>query len=635
MVRRPRNAASRPAPLRNLMRVLRFIFALIPNLALAGAPVIQNVVDSAGYGPRVAPGSLATIFGSALANGTESAGSFPLPTTLQGASVSIDGVAAPILYASAGQINFQVPSSTASGDASLVVDGPGGKSSSFTFTVTAEAPAIYQYGVNHVAAQNAGGELNSDSAPAASGSVITVYLTGQGAVSNSVTDGEAAPTSPLSNANATATATIGPLNASVQFLGLTPDFAGLAQANIEVPALSSGNYPLVVTVGGLVSASAVVSVSGSGNAYTSLLSLTGSVAFDNSDTSNVALYDNVAYICGDDQIVMVNISNLAAPTVIGQFGSNTLNGNGNRCFINTSIGTPFLVDIVGTNSSATESFAVYSLANPTSPSLLTLASTSYGHMENLSFSGVYGIITTSYFTYSTSNSAMQSQTGQLLIFNFANPASPVFLTSLQSSAMTGSGSGNQEPYSDVINQLYAYVASSTATGASTSGTGLLNVISVASPVVPTPVFQVTVPQTAMLMSFGVAGITLLATGNTAGQRNPGTPDFDFTGNLTLTTMDLTNVAAPAVIATTTTQLQVNGTFYTAAFSNGVFAIVNNPPDTDDFGPSSLMIVDARNPSNLLLYPFQTQFGFSGILTTTNGYLFAPTSLGLNIYQLQL
>jgi len=71
------------------------------------------------------------------------------------------------------------------------------------------------------------------------------------------------------------------------------------------------------------------------------------------------------------------------------------------------------------------------------------------------------------------------------------------------------------------------------------------------------------------------------------------------------------------------------------FANGVFAIVNGPPDTDDFGPSSLMIVDARQPSTILLYPFQTQFGFSGILTTNNGYLLAPTSLGLNIYQLKL
>jgi hypothetical protein len=60
-----------------------------------------------------------------------------------------------------------------------------------------------------------------------------------------------------------------------------------------------------------------------------------------------------------------------------------------------------------------------------------------------------------------------------------------------------------------------------------------------------------------------------------------------------------------------------------------------PPATDDFGAASLMIVDARTPTNILAYPYQTQFGFSGLLTTGNGYLLAPTALGLNIYSLQL
>ena len=121
--------------------------------------------------------------------------------------------------------------------------------------------------MNHAVAQS-GSTLNSDSAAAASGSVITVYLTGIGAVNNAVADGAATPLSPTSTASATSTATIGGASATVQFLGLTPDFAGLAQANILVPALATGDYPLVITAGGYESASAIVSVSGSGT-YTS------------------------------------------------------------------------------------------------------------------------------------------------------------------------------------------------------------------------------------------------------------------------------------------------------------------------------------------------------------------------------
>lgn len=615
--------------------LVKCILAFIPCLAMAAAPVVQNVTDSAGYGPRVAPGSLACIFGTGLASATASANGFPLATTLGGTSVSVGGTLAPLLYVSSRQINFQVPSSTQTGSISLVVNGPGGASASFSFTVTAEAPSIYQSGANHAVAQNSNGTTNSDSAPAAAGSVMTVYLTGQGAVNNSVGDGAATPLSPVSTAAATATATIGPLNAPVQFLGLTPEFAGLAQANIQVPTLPTGDYPLVITAGGYISASAVVSVSGTGTPYTNPLTLVGSVTFPTSGVNSVAIYNNVAYICNAKNIVMVDVTNADAPAYVGEFGDSVLNGLGDKCAIDNLGTTPFLVDIVGQDSSSEENFAVYSLSSPESPVLLTIASTPYGHIEDLSFAGIYGIATTSYITYNDSNAEIVSQEGDFLVFSFANPAAPALVYFSQPSSLIGLGNANLEPFAEVVNQLYAFVASSTAAGTSTVGTGTLDVINVTLPTVPSPISQVTVPQAAILLSFDIGGTTLLAAGNTSGQRNPGTPDFDFTGDLTLTTMDLTNVQLPVVVQTITTGIQCNGTFNTSSFGNGVFAIVNKPPDTDDFGPSSLMIVDATTPTNILPYPYLTQFGLSGILATNNGFLLVPTALGLNIYQLQL
>ncbi len=607
-------------------------------LAATPKPVIQSVTDAAGFGPRVAPGSLASIFGTNLASGEAFASGVPLTTSLGDASVVIGSVSAPLLYVNTGQINFQVPSSLTSGPVSLVVNGPGGASASFSFTVTASAPAIFQYGTNRAVAQNGDGTLNSSSAAAASGSVITVYLTGIGPVDNAVTDGAATPSSPLSTATAANSATIGTMSAPVQFLGLAPTFVGLAQANIQVPSLPNGDYPLVITVGGYLSASAVVSVSGSGTAYTSPLTLTGIAAFANSPNSSIALYNNVAYVCGTNRITMVNVSNPAQPTVIGEFGDSVLNGYGNRCAINLTVTTPYLVEIIG-NPMYAESFAVYGLSNPQAPNLLDIATTNITvcpciQMVSMSFSGNTAFITTSYLRF-TSNRSVVSQNGDLLVFDFTNPAAPVYLGMMQPSGQPGSGDQNLKPYGAVVDQIYEYIASSTATGSSNVGNGFLDVVSVASPSTPNAINTVAVGQAAILMSFDISGNTLLAAGNTAGQRNPGNPDFDFLGNLTLTTMDISNVQAPVVIATFTSTLQVNGTYNVFGFSNGVFAIVNNPPDADDFGPATLMIVDARQPASMLLYPFQTQFGFAGILTTNNGYLLAPTSLGLNIYQLQL
>lgn len=612
-------------------------------LAAASAPSIRNVADAAAYGPRVAPGSLASIFGSNLASATSSspatATEFPLPTSLGGATVTIGGTAVPLLYASSTQINFQVPASLNAGTASLVVQGPGGNSSAYTISVAPAAPAIFQYGANHVVAQNQdGATLNSTNAQAASGSVITVYLTGIGAVDNAVADGAATPDSPLSKATATATATIGAVSATVQFLGLTPGFAGLAQANIQVPSLPSGDYPLTLTVGGYVSASAAVSVSGSGT-YTPLLTLAGSATFTNYSAGalSIELYNNVAYVCGSNHIVMVNVSDPTNPTVIGTFGDKTFNGNGVRCVINQQVSPAYLVEIINVPSSGTdtEAFAIYGLGNPQAPNLVSVATTSYGSMVDLSFAGNYAFATTSYTTFYTGSKAVIAQNGDLLAFDFTNPAQPVFLGILQPSGVPGSGNQHLKPYAAVVGQYYVYVSSSTATGSATNGTGVLNVISVATPSTPMAINQVPVYKASILMGFDVSGNLLLVAGNTAGQRNPGNPDFDFLGNLTLTAMDITNPQAPNPIATFTSNLQVNGTYNVFGFGNGIFAIVNNPPSTDTYGPSSLMLVDVRSPSNILLYPFQTQFGFAGILTTTNGFLLAPHALGLNIYQLQL
>ena len=60
--------------------------------------------------------------------------------------------------------------------------------------------------------------------------------------------------------SATVTATIGNTPASVQFAGLAPGYTGLYQVNILVPKLTPGQYPLQISVGGVVSNAALVNI---------------------------------------------------------------------------------------------------------------------------------------------------------------------------------------------------------------------------------------------------------------------------------------------------------------------------------------------------------------------------------------
>ena len=171
------------------MRFLGLLALLLLTSVFAGAQtVIDAVTDAASYVPRVAPGELASVFGTNLANGTQQASGFPLPTNMAGATVYINSSPVPLLYVSETQINFQVPSSLASGTASMYVSRSGGQSALFNFTVVTNAPGIFQDTSNHAIAQNPDNSTNSDNDPVAPGAVLVVYLTGQGTVTNAVPD---------------------------------------------------------------------------------------------------------------------------------------------------------------------------------------------------------------------------------------------------------------------------------------------------------------------------------------------------------------------------------------------------------------------------------------------------------------
>jgi uncharacterized protein (TIGR03437 family) len=207
-----------------------------------------------------APGSIVSLYGSALAQMASPAGGFPLPTELAGASVTINNAEAPLIFANPGQINAQVPFDTPLGGASISVSVAGSAAGAGTFVAQAIAPGLFLINGTQAAALNQDGSVNGPSQPASAGTAIAAYLTGLGAVDNFVASGAAAPSSPLSRATSAVTATIGGQPAQVVFAGLAPGFAGLYQMNIVVPQLTTGSYSLQVTVGGVGSNIGTISV---------------------------------------------------------------------------------------------------------------------------------------------------------------------------------------------------------------------------------------------------------------------------------------------------------------------------------------------------------------------------------------
>lgn len=228
-------------------------------------PVLSaaNAVNSASYqGGAVAPGEIVTIFGAnygpanLVAAQLDSNGDFP--TSVGGVEVTFDGVPAPLLYATAGQVSAIVPFGVA-GKQQTVIEyqyNPGSGpvvSNTATAQVTAAAPAIFaldESGSGPGAILNADYTVNSASNPVAAGGAILVYGTGGGAIAGGATDGALAP-GVGSLVTQPATATIGGVAANVLYAGPAPGLVnGAIQVNLQIPAgLTPGPQPVVITVG--------------------------------------------------------------------------------------------------------------------------------------------------------------------------------------------------------------------------------------------------------------------------------------------------------------------------------------------------------------------------------------------------
>ncbi|MBI2690223.1 MAG: hypothetical protein HYX27_28280 [Acidobacteria bacterium] len=225
-------------------------------------PVVAAALNAASFatGQPLVQGSLASVFGTALAPSTVSATAIPLPPSLGGVSVTIGGVAAPLLFVSSGQINLQVPWTLQNGTADIVVTVNNTASAAFKATVGGVAPGIFstQFGAGPAIAINPDGSLAAAAGsipgiatrPAKAGETIILLGTGLGLVTPAITTGAAA-SDILRRTIITPSVLIGGVTAQVLFSGLSPQFVGVNQLNVVVPNLPAGTVSLQIDEAGV------------------------------------------------------------------------------------------------------------------------------------------------------------------------------------------------------------------------------------------------------------------------------------------------------------------------------------------------------------------------------------------------
>jgi len=219
-------------------------------------PGITNVVSAADGVSAPAPGGLVEILGTQMSPTNMATSEIPLSTALANSCVTVNGQPMPLIFVSPGQINAQMPSQ-ASGNVTVQVLTPGGTSGNYNVTVPPTAPAVFLTGTAGpetnipTIVRDENNQLVTDSNPVHPGDNLTIYLTGCGQTAPLVPDGQAAPMNPLAIAITTPAVTLGGMNLSTMFGGLTPGQVGLCQINVAVPGGTPQglSVPLTITQG--------------------------------------------------------------------------------------------------------------------------------------------------------------------------------------------------------------------------------------------------------------------------------------------------------------------------------------------------------------------------------------------------
>jgi uncharacterized protein (TIGR03437 family) len=216
------------------------------------------------------PGSLISIYGNFLLPAPVSATAFPIPDMLGGLSFQFGGApaaAVPLLYASGTQVNAQVPwELQGQSQTTLAAASNGQISAPQVVNLAAYSPGIFAINGD---ASGQGAILDSTNRlvdatnPATAGTtVVQIFCTGLGPVSNQPATGAPAPSNPPAQTTTTPTVTIGGVPAIVQFSGLAPGAVGLYQVNIQVPRIFaySNAVPVMISIGGITSNAVTMAV---------------------------------------------------------------------------------------------------------------------------------------------------------------------------------------------------------------------------------------------------------------------------------------------------------------------------------------------------------------------------------------
>ena len=322
------------------------------------------------------------------------------------------------------------------------------------------------------------------------------------------------------------------------------------------------------------------------------VTLLGSVATP-SPAQSVAIQGNYAYVCNQNQISVVDITNASSPTIVG---TATSPGIQESAILYCSIQSNTLMvfaDQANTQvpNSVGPHIVSFNLTNPAAPVQIAATPMNKRFFEQPLYIGPRAyvpIASESYFL----GYQWDGQTGDLIAVDISNPAAPAKLGELVRPGNPIYGGDTSVFGATQAGTTLVYIGGSTSKYGANDGLGRLQVVDISDPAAMKVVAQRLIPGTIHLHAPLIQGTVGVAFGNDGGyvgniDANPFTK-----GKIVISTLDVSNRREPTVLTTTATAYKVGVGGGSARIGSGIFAFGGVADASDN---PVVLVVDATNP----------------------------------------
>ncbi len=349
------------------------------------------------------------------------------------------------------------------------------------------------------------------------------------------------------------------------------------------------------------------------------------------EAKEIALHQDLAYVCGDTSVSIVDVADPSTPVLLDTFfdGPAELGADFNSVGCRVVDGRLVVGFDKGGSPPPPTRLAVFDLGDPLAPALVSDTSFNRKIGGGLRFTiGDFGFMTTSQISFNPFSGFIFQQNGDLLSFDLGDITAPTLAGNLFPSGDPVLGGPNMIFGAVSVPGDLALVTTTTATGdgfGTGPGDARILAIDLSTPATPTTVGTLEIPEPVLVQGIAVDGDLALASGDTLGFD---TAFSGFVGNVTLSTIDVSDPTSPASIATSVTTLEARDGTVAAALGSSIFAIGGATLGADNV----LLMVDASDPGSLQIVPFDVPAPITS-LTRVGSQLYATSSAGIAIYDI--